>query len=202
MRTWPRTTLPLVIALALVVALALLFAACGPSGNSAVAYNEPPATPPSELALTLRKEATDLLARPELDLKEVTVQHCLIAVRNKGPFADKPALSHRDAEEKAAVLFHDARKGADFRLIVLRNTYDHIFSEAEPGVLHMFRPDDPKSMPTERTKLDRDKNQYYRDELTRWFSMASWRLNVGEVGVIEKSGENSPYGFHIIKRLK
>jgi hypothetical protein len=158
----------------------------------------------SQAALDLRRDAAALLARPELDVPRVTVQHCLIAVRNRGPFGDKPALSHLEAEEKAAQLLAQARQGSaeDFRLLILRNTYDHIFSESEPGVLHLVRPEDPAAPPHTRPKLDQDKGEFYRDQMTRWFHMAAWRLEVGEIGVIEKSAEDSPYGFHIIKRLK
>lgn len=182
-----------------IIALGLLLCACGPSGNA-------PANVPvmgvSAAAEDLRRQAAALLARPEIDVEEVTVQHCLIAVRNRGPFVDKPSLSHLEAEERAAQLLIRAQRGDDFRLIVLENTYDHIQSETEPGVYIMVRPKDMKIPPPDRPKLDPEKPMYYRDEMTLWFSMAAWRLQVGEIGVIEKSGENSPYGFHIIKRLK
>lgn len=185
---------------ALLAALLLTLAACGGQGNG-VGVNVPTAEV-SPAARELRRRATELLARDELDLAEVTVQHCLIAVRNSGPFGDKPSLSHLEAEEKAANLFTKALSGADFRLLVLENTYDHIQSETEPGVYIMRRPADPAIPPTQRPRLDPERPMYYRDEMTLWFWMAAWRLQVGEIGVIEKSGEYSPYGFHIIKRLK
>lgn len=186
--------------LAALVLPVLLVTACGPSPGSN--WNAPPPPVVSTAALALRSEAAALLAQPELDLPEVTVQHILVAVRNKGPFADKKSLSHLEAEEIAAQLLTKARQGEDFRLLVLKNSYDHIQSETEPGVYRLLRPDDPATSPTERPKLDPEKPEFYRDQMTRWFWMAAWRLKVGEIGVIEKSGENSPYGFHIIKRLK
>jgi len=186
--------------LAALCLMALALAACGPSNASHTVPGSAPMASPA--ALALRAEASALLARPELDLDEVTVQHCLVAVRNSGPFGDKPSLSHLEAEEVAANILAEVRKGSDFRMLVLRNTYDHIYSESEPGVLRMLRPADPASLISSRPKLDPDKGDFYRDQMTRWFYMAAWRLEVGEIGVIEKSGENSPYGFHIIKRLK
>lgn len=176
--------------------LALVVTACGASNGAANA------SPPSAEALELRSLAAEVLARPEIDIDRVTVQHCLIMVSNSGPQHDKPVLSYRDAEERAAMLLKKARGGADFRAMVLENSYDNITSADSPGVYLVIRPQDMKVPPPERPKLDQAKGEFYRDEMVHGFSMVAWRLKVGEFGVTEKSKEDSPFGFHIIKRLK
>ena len=172
--------------------LVTLLYACG----GAPAANLPP---PSPEALALRRMATELLQRPPIEADEVTVQHCLIATRGSGAISDKPSLTHAQAEQRAAVLLTQALAGADFNRLVLENTYDDISSAEEPGVFVLLQPTAP---PGERPLLDVSTGRFWRDQMVPAFGEAAWRLKVGEIGVIEKSKTDSPYGYHIIKRLR
>jgi hypothetical protein len=174
------------------VLLLTLVAACG--GSKSVNAPEP-----SPEARELRKLAAEILARPEIDVDEVSVQHCLIGVRSDGGLGNRPRLSQFEAEQKAAVLLKQARNGADFRLLVLENTYDHISDTDNPGVYGLVRSNLPRS---ERAPVDSATGRYYRDDMVTAFWKVAWRLKVGEIGVTEKSEADSPFGYHIIKRLK
>lgn len=181
------------------VALSLFLAACG-SGNTAVNAPEPTAE-----ARALRNLAAEIMQRPELDVERVTVQHCLIGVRSTGGLANRKSLSHFDAEQRAAELLKEALAGADFRKLVLENTYDHITLADAPGVYVMVRPNPPDLSRDKRTPLEQPENKpavMYRDEMVSAFWRVAWRLQVGEVGVTEKSDRDSPYGYHIIKRIE
>ena len=45
-------------------------------------------------------------------------------------------------------------------------------------------------------------NSYTRDDMVPNFGMVAFALEVGEVGMANFHPGNSPYGWHIIKRLE
>ena len=62
--------------------------------------------------------------------------------------------------------------------------------------------DDP-GPPTYKMSLGRPKGgAYARGGMAQAFGDVGWRLQVGEVGVAEHHDQTSPFGWHIIKRVK
>lgn len=170
--------------------LALAVAACGGNSNTA----PPPSPPPTPEVQELRRLVAEVGARPELDVEEMTVQHLLVGVRSKGGLENRAELSLPQAEQLAAELLAKARAGEDFRRLVLVHTYDHITSEAEPGVYILTR--------TLNTRPERGPNVFLRTQMVKGFAEVAWRLQPGEFGLAEYHRQDCPYGFHIIKRLK
>jgi hypothetical protein len=46
------------------------------------------------------------------------------------------------------------------------------------------------------------KNEYARDRMVPAFGNAGFPLQVGEIGIADFDQRTSPYGWHIVKRLK
>jgi len=152
--------------------------------------------PPSAPALSSEEQVRRMYAvvdeqktRPELELGEVTVQHCLIAVTGGGVVGANK--SPGEAEALAAELYTRAKDGADFDLLVKNYTND-----AHPGIYHLV------------TSGGDDVNTFDRASMPEAFGDVAWRLAVGEIGVAVYDGgmpgakKKSKLGFHLIERLK
>jgi len=115
----------------------------------------------------------------------VVVQHVLLAFDATG----LPAVtrSKADAQRLAQRVLTDARAGREFadlvRLYSDDRGYDGILEIANWGV--------PPG-PTERE----------RRALARGFSATAFRLEPGEIGLVEYDETSSPYGWHIVKRVR
>lgn len=133
----------------------------------------------------LRKAMDALAARPEEKAAEIEVQHLLVAHKDAG--IDGVSRDLKAAETRTAELFEAITKGADFDQLVRENTDDQ-----HPGIYGM----------TMAGAGDRSRNVYPRKGMVAAFGDVGWRLKVGEVGVAPYDARKSPYGFHIIKRLK
>lgn len=115
-----------------------------------------------------------LMAKPEQPDASIEVQHCLIAFQNSGTGATR---SKEDAEVLAHQLFLQAIGGADFDKLVKDHTDD-----SHPGIYGM--------------------NGDTRKTLVQAFGDVGWRLKVGEVGLAPFDAKKSPFGWHLIKRIK
>ena len=98
-----------------------------------------------------------------------------------------PASSKEAAEKEAAALWERAAKGEDFDALVKKYTDD-----AHPGIYGM----------TASGTGDQSKMIFPRKGMVAAFGNVGWRLKVGEIGTAGFDAKNSPYGWHIIKRLK
>lgn len=116
----------------------------------------------------------ELMAKAEHSADKIEVQHILIAFQGTGT---KATRSKADAEALAQKVWAEARGGADFGELVKKHTDD-----SAPGIYPM-------------TKSS-------RSGMVRGFGDVGWRLQVGEIGVAPFDPTASPYGWHIIKRLK
>ncbi len=116
---------------------------------------------------------------------EITVQHCLIAF--KGSLGDKPvSRSKESAADLAAELLEKVNAGEDFDAIVKAYTND-----SAPGIYQMVN----SGLPT-------SPGVHSRDGMVPAFGDVGFKLEVGEYGLSEHDQRKSPYGWHIIKRLK
>ena len=118
---------------------------------------------------------------------EITVQHCLIgfvgSVRGKNVSRSKEA-----AGELAAELLEKANSGEDFDAIVKAYTNDSppgIYRMANSGIRH-----------------NQAAGLYSRDGMVPAFGDVGFKLEVGEYGMSAHDPIASPFGWHIIKRIK
>jgi ABC-type enterochelin transport system substrate-binding protein len=118
----------------------------------------------------------------------VTVQHILISFG--GAIPSKPELTRTlpEAETLAKEILERAKKGEDFDALVKEYTDD-----SHPGIYSMHNID---VTPDESIK------EYSRAGMVKAFGDVSFSLAVGDIGMTEYNVETSPYGWHIIKRLK
>jgi len=117
----------------------------------------------------------------------ITVQHCLIgfvgSVRGKTISRSKDA-----AGELAAKLLEKAKSGESFDAIVKAYTND-----SPPGIY---------TLANTGVRADSRSGIYSRDGMVPAFGDVGFKLKVGEYGMSEHDPIASPYGWHIIKRIK
>lgn len=127
----------------------------------------------------------DTLVEPD----HVVVQHLLVGFAGSVPGKDIDR-SRGAARGLAYALWEQARTGADFDELVRLNTDD-----SAPGIYGMSNlgvPPIPGAEPPE----------YPRSGMVPAFGNVGFRLRVGEYGLAEYDPHDSPYGWHIIKRLR
>jgi hypothetical protein len=125
------------------------------------------------------------VSKPEPDY--ITVQHCLIAF--KGTLPGKPISRTKDeAAALAKDLLIQLKAGADFDDIIRKHTDD-----SPPGIYKMANDGKPSDMPNEI---------YGRRGMVPAFGDTGFPLEVGEFGLAEFDSLKSPYGWHIVKRIK
>ena len=120
--------------------------------------------------------------------ERVTVQHILISFG--GGIPNKPELTRTlpEAETLAKEILERAKKGEDFDALVKEYTDD-----SHPGIYSMHNID---------VTPDASIKEYPRAGMVKAFGDVSFSLDVGEIGMTGYDVETSPYGWHIIKRLK
>jgi hypothetical protein len=148
-----------------------------------------PAQTPEELVKQMNAAIEALMKRAEHGASEVQVQHILIGVTH--PRLTGVQRSPGEAQELAAQLYGRIQAGEDFDTLVKNYTND-----SHPGIYTLVV-----------SGGDRQ-SSWNRGEMARAFGDVGWRLEVGEVGVAPYDGgipgvePKSPFGFHLIKRLK
>jgi parvulin-like peptidyl-prolyl isomerase len=133
----------------------------------------------------LRKHIQELAAKPEHSANEVQVQHILIS--HAGVARTGATRSLEEAESLVADLWLRIKDGADFDALVREYTND-----SYPGRYTMLA----SGQSNHRELI------FMRTEMARAFGDVGWRLEVGEVGVAGNDAQTSPFGWHIIKRLR
>jgi len=169
------------ITCSLIASLALL-PACGnekaPSSAPAPAPAPAPAEtpkPPAEVDVDTAYKT--LMAKPEDSAEDIEIQHVLIAFKG-APRMTRVTRSKEEAKVLAQKVFNEATAaGSDFDALVKQYTDD-----SAPGKYPL-------------TKAG-------RKGFVQSFGDVGWRLKVGEVGIAVWDASASPFGWHIIKRLK
>lgn len=122
----------------------------------------------------------------------ITVQHCLIGFQ--GSVQGKAiSRSQAEAEALAQELFEKAQAGEDFSKIVAGNTDD-----SAPGIYRMAN----NGFPGDTTSHIPSKHVMPRSQMVAAFGDVGFELQPGEVGLAAYDPATSPFGWHIIKRLK
>ena len=122
----------------------------------------------------------------------ITVQHILIGF--KGSVQGKEiSRDRKEAERFANELFDRADSGENFAKLV-----DEYTDDTPPGIYHLANVGQASDM-TSGEAID---NVYPRNGMVPAFGNVGFHLDIGEVGMSEYDRHDSPYGWHIVKRLK
>ena len=133
--------------------------------------------------MELRKHVAELNEKAEKDgVQLVEVQHLLVSFAGTGTRATR---TKSEAEALAGDLWQQIQDGADFEALIREHTDD-----SPPGIYTMVDGVAPGP------------GQYPRRGMVAAFGNVGWRLDVGEFGVAGFDADTSPYGWHIIKRLR
>src|SRR5690349_17469339 len=160
--------------------LALLLPACGTdkTGTPPAPTAKPAAQPAPAPAPTFDMDADikTLMAKAEQPDAQIEIQHILISFKG-APRMRNVTRSLEDAGVLAKQVYAEVMGGGDFGALVKQYTNDSF-----PGIYPL-------------TKAG-------RAGMVQGFGDVGFRLKVGEVGVAPYDKKTSPYGWHIIKRLK
>jgi hypothetical protein len=135
-------------------------------------------------AIPAPRAAENPAAKPALPAGCIEVQHILVGFTGSVP-GKTVARTKEEAAKLAQELLAQARKGDDFTALVKKYTAD-----SAPGIYKMC---DAEQVP---------KGFYSRYGMVKAFGDVSFSLKPGEIGLAEWSVADSPYGWHIIKRLE
>jgi hypothetical protein len=126
---------------------------------------------------------------PQAD--HIQVQHILIGFKDAVGFGgNAPAKAVGRTQDQARTLAYDllnqAKGGADFDKLVVENTDD-----SPPGIYGMSN-----------TGIQPADGEYQREGMVPAFGNVGFTLQVGEIGIADYDPATSPYGYHVIKRVK
>ena len=116
----------------------------------------------------------------------VVVQHILVSFSGKLP-GKTITRTQDEARALAGQILERARKGEDFDALVKQYTDDQ-----HPGIYAMCN----RGMRPQR------RDEYPRQGMVPCFGDLSFSLAPEEIGMCELDATRSPYGWHIIKRIK
>ncbi|MHC4840135.1 MAG: peptidylprolyl isomerase [Planctomycetota bacterium] len=158
---------------------------CNPEPEPEPDHETAPETTPSKSNLQfLRDRIDEVTVRDEISDESIQVQHLLVGVKH--PRLQGVSRTVDEAELLAADLYARLVDGSDFDELIKEYTND-----SAPGIYGM----------TTNPELA-DDGVYLRNLMVAAFGNVGYRLEVGEISVAPYDEKASPYGFHIIKRLK
>ena len=117
--------------------------------------------------------------------EHIQVQHILIGFSGSVP-GKRITRTQEEARTLAYDILEKAKAGEDYDALVRKHTDD-----SPPGIYGMSnRGARPGS------------NEYERDGMVPAFGNVGIALEVGEYGVADHDPRTSPYGYHVVKRVK
>jgi hypothetical protein len=119
----------------------------------------------------------------------ITVDHILIGV--KSPSFDKGKRDAAEAKTFAQELYGKLKAGADWSE-AKRQYSEDLGPGGAPGGPYGMANEGVRAGPGERP----------RSGMVAAFGNVGFLLDVGEIGLAEFHAVNSPYGYHIIKRIR
>ena len=131
--------------------------------------------------------ASTMPVAPTTPPEHIEVQHVLIGFQGSIP-GKTVTRTKAEAEKLAQEVLDQARKGENMDALVQQYTDDQY-----PGVYDLAN---------NGITPDPAKGEYKRSGMVKGFSDAAFGLSVGNVGISNYDPSNSPFGWHIIKRLK
>jgi parvulin-like peptidyl-prolyl isomerase len=115
----------------------------------------------------------------------VQVQHILIGFQGSVP-GKNIRRSQDEARQLAYDLLQQAQSGTNFDELVRKYTDD-----SAPGIYGMSN-----------NGVAPGANEYPRNGMVGAFGNVGFAVGVGEIGIADYDQRSSPFGYHIIKRLK
>ena len=137
------------------------------------------------LAATSPEQAPQSQPAAQAEPQHIQVQHILIAFAGKLP-GKNVTRTQEEAKALAYDLLARAKKGEDFDAMVKKHTDD-----AHPGVYGMSN-----------NGVSPQDGEYPRKGMVAAFGDVGFKLAVGDVGIADFDSKASPYGYHVIKRVK
>jgi parvulin-like peptidyl-prolyl isomerase len=122
---------------------------------------------------------------PPKEPDHITIQHVLIGFQGSVP-GKNITRTQDEARKLAEEILARAKKGESFDDLVKQYTDD-----AAPGIYSMSNKGVAPSG-----------GEYPRDRMVPAFGDAGFPLQIGEFGMAPYDKAKSPYGWHIVKRLK
>jgi PPIC-type PPIASE domain len=124
-------------------------------------------------------------ARPDVTPAHIEVQHILVGFAGSVP--GKGITRSRDeAKQLAYEILGKARRGEDFDQLVVQYTDD-----SPPGIYKMAN-----------TGVSVGPGEFQREGMVPAFGNVGFALSPGNIDVAEYDASASPYGWHVIKRLR
>jgi hypothetical protein len=154
------------------------------SSTSAQTTTPSTAAPDSAGMEAAKRDAT---AQPPLPAGHIEVQHVLIGFVGTIP-GKNITRSQEEAKKLAYEILDRAKKGEDFGQLVQKYTDDQY-----PGIYRLA---------DRGQTADQSAGEFPRDGMVKGFSNTAFSLKVGDVGIADYNKPDSPYGWHIIKRLR
>jgi parvulin-like peptidyl-prolyl isomerase len=114
----------------------------------------------------------------------ITVEHVLIAFKESGT---KATRSREEARQLAYEVLNRAKSGEDFTKLRKELSDD----SPDGGVYSLVN-----------NGVAKQGSEYERTGMVPAFGDVGFALNVNEIGLAEHDPQKSPYGWHIIKRIK
>jgi hypothetical protein len=158
----------------------------GKASDSTVA--QAPAAAPAESAKSTDPKVLGTLpVAPNPAPDHIEVQHVLIGFQGTIP-GKTVTRTKEEAEKLANEVLEKARQGEKMDDLVTKYTDDQF-----PGVYDLAN---------NGVTPDKTKQEYPRSGMVKGFSDVAFGLSVGNVGIANYDPKTSPFGWHIIKRLK
>lgn len=186
-----------------VLALGVVFlAGCGQktetstttATDSTVSLTPPSSTPGPTSSTTITTDTTSgpsttgtMPVRPATPPEHIEVQHILIGYQGSIP-GKTVTRTKAEAEKLAQEVLAKARAGENMDALVQQYTDDQF-----PGVYDLAN---------DGVTPDAARQEYKRSGMVKGFSDTAFGLSVGNVGISNHDAQTSPFGWHIIKRLK
>lgn len=142
---------------------------------------KPQAPAPTPVPKTEAKAAAPAPAPDE----HAQVQHILIGFTGSVP-GKNITRTKEEAKKLADDILARAKKGEDFAALVKQYTDD-----SPPGIYGLSN-----------LGVTPAPGEYARERMVPAFGNVGFSLKAGEIGLAEYDAKSSPYGWHIIKRLK
>jgi hypothetical protein len=169
------------------VAALMVFAGCQKKEETMSTTEDSTRTETQGQTATPAPSATTPAPIDTLPAGHIEVQHVLIGFVSSVP-QKNITRSRAEAETLANDILKRARAGEDFGQLVQKYTDD-----AYPGIYHLA---------DRGVQVDQAGGEIARDGFVKGFSDAAFSLKQGDVGIATYNPKDSPFGWHIIKRLR
>jgi hypothetical protein len=158
------------------------------SGSAAVTDNAATAPPSGGAGLpdvVTGAAPGTMPVRPDVTPAHIEVQHILIGFAGSVP-GKGITRSQSEAKTLAYEILGKARRGENFDQLVVQHTDD-----SPPGIYKMSN-----------TGVSAAQGEFPREQMVPAFGNVGFALSPGNIDVAEYDASTSPYGWHVIKRLK